>query len=68
MKELGVPVVLLAVRCRRFNGLATKPGRYNDGLGLYLVVNKGGSKQFILRTAVYGRRCDIGLGALVTPH
>jgi integrase len=44
--------------------LATKPGRYNDGLGLYLVVNKGGSKQFILRTAVHGRRCDIGLGGV----
>ncbi len=45
----------------------SKPGRYADGNGLYLVV-KGSSKQWILRTIVRGKRRDIGLGGLsVTP-
>lgn len=38
------------------------PGRYSDGNGLYLVVSKTGSKKWILRTVVKGRRTDIGLG------
>ena len=39
-----------------------KPGRYADGNGLYLVVSNTGSKKWILRTVVQGRRTDIGLG------
>ncbi|MDR7039168.1 integrase [Methylobacterium sp. BE186] len=44
------------------------PGRYADGNGLYLVVEPSGSKRWLLRTVVQGRRRDIGLGgaALVT--
>lgn len=37
-------------------------GRYPDGNGLYLFVRPTGSKQWILRTVVHGRRRDIGLG------
>lgn len=40
------------------------PGRYGDGNGLYLIVKPSGSKNWILRTVVHGRRRDIGLGSL----
>ena len=40
----------------------TEPGRYRDDLGLYLNVAKGGSKSWILRIVVDGRRRDVGLG------
>lgn len=40
----------------------TKPGRYADGNGLYLFVDRSGAKRWILRTVVHGRRRDIGLG------
>ena len=46
----------------RFAATVTKPGRHGDGNGLYLVVKPGGSKSWVLRTVVRGRRCDIGLG------
>lgn len=41
-----------------------EPGRYADGNGLYLVVDRSGSKRWVLRTVVQGRRRDIGLGGL----
>src|SRR4051794_26485498 len=43
----------------------TEPGRYGDGGGLYLLVAQGGSRSWILRTVIKGRRCDIGLGSAV---
>jgi integrase len=39
-------------------------GRYGDGDGLYLEVGRTGSKSWILRITVQGRRCDIGLGGI----
>lgn len=42
---------------------ATAPGKYHDGAGLMLVVNKGGSRNWIQRLTVHGKRRDIGLGA-----
>ena len=43
-----------------------KPGpttkRYGDGRGLYLVVRANGSKAWVQRITVDGRRTDIGLG------
>jgi len=42
------------------------PGRHADGNGLYLVVSPSGSKKWILRTVVQGRRTDIGLGGIST--
>jgi len=39
-------------------------GRYGDGDGLYLEVSRTGSKSWILRVTVHGRRRDIGLGGL----
>jgi integrase len=49
---------LSAVRVRAI----TEPGRYTDGNGLYLVVDRSGAKRWLLRTVVRGKRCDIGLG------
>ncbi len=39
-----------------------KPGRYGDGAGLYLVVRPSGSKSWVQRAVVDGRRRDMGLG------
>ena len=38
---------------------------YGDGGGLYLCVSDGGTKSWILRTTVYGRRRELGLGSAV---
>lgn len=40
-----------------------EPGFYGDGEGLYLSVKPSGSKSWILRTMVQGRRRDIGIGS-----
>jgi integrase len=42
----------------------SEPGRYADGNGLYLVVDPGGAKRWLLRTVIKGRRRDLGLGSL----
>ena len=44
----------------------TKPGRYADGNGLYLIVEESGAKRWILRTMIRGKRCDLGLGSAST--
>ncbi|HEX2460920.1 MAG TPA: Arm DNA-binding domain-containing protein, partial [Vicinamibacterales bacterium] len=51
---------LTAVRVRNLK----EPGRYADGNGLYLFVDDSGAKRWLLRTAIAGKRCDIGLGSL----
>ena len=38
--------------------------RIADGGGLYLVVAPSGSKSWLLRTVVKGKRCDLGLGSV----
>ena len=40
----------------------SKPGMHSDGRTLYLNVARGGSKSWIQRIAIKGRRHDIGLG------
>ena len=40
----------------------TKPGRYGDGGTLFLNIAPGGSKSWIQRLAIDGKRHDIGLG------
>lgn len=42
----------------------SKPGRYADGGGLYLQIEKGGSKNWIFRKAVAGKDSLTGLGSL----
>lgn len=39
------------------------PGFYGDGEGLYLSVKASGSKSWILRTVVFGKRRDLGVGS-----
>lgn len=41
-----------------------KPGRHSDGGGLYLIVKPSGSRSWMLRIQVDGKRRDIGLGAV----
>ena len=40
------------------------PGRHADGNGLYLFVQPGGTRSWIQRLVVRGRRCELGLGSL----
>lgn len=42
---------------------AKSAGRYGDGDGLYLVVNKSGARSWVVRCQKDGRRRDIGLGS-----
>ena len=42
----------------------TKAGRYGDGNGLCLLVQKGGGRSWVQRLTVRGRRVDRGLGSL----
>jgi integrase len=42
---------------------ATKPGRYGDGGGLYLVVTSSGSRKWVFRYTMGGEQRDMGLGA-----
>ena len=46
---------------KRINAI-DKPGRYGDGNTLFLVVAPGGSKSWVQRLTIHGRRHDIGLG------
>ena len=39
-----------------------RPGRYGDGSGLYLNIAKRGSKSWVQRITIDGRRRDMGLG------
>ncbi len=39
-----------------------KPGLHGDGAGLYLRIAPGGSKQWVHRVTIGGKRRDIGLG------
>ena len=39
-----------------------EPGRHGDGDGLYLSIAPSGSKSWVQRIVIYGRRRDIGLG------
>jgi integrase len=41
---------------------ATKPGKYFDGNGLYLLVTEAGRRQWVQRIVIRGKRTEIGLG------
>lgn len=43
----------------------SKPGRYADGGGLYLVITPAGARKWVFRYQVNGRRRDAGLGSAV---
>ena len=44
----------------------SSPGYYGDGTGLWLLVSKTGSKSWVFRFTLAGRRREMGLGALHT--
>src|SRR5262249_49376775 len=45
-------------------GKLSEPGMYPDGNCLYLVVEASGSKHWIVRVIINGKRHDIGVGSL----
>ena len=51
---------LTAAKIRRL----TEPGMYADGNCLYLIVENSGSKHWLVRTLIHGKRHDIGVGSL----
>ena len=50
---------------QRLVGSMLKPGKYHDksNLGLFLHVRSGGSKQYVQRVMIDGKRREIGLGS-----
>jgi len=50
---------------RMITGL-TKPGLHADGAGLYLSVRSGGSKQWVFVYRFDGKRCELGLGGVLS--
>ena len=38
------------------------PGCYGDGGGVYLVIRPSGTKAWVQRIVIYGRRRDVGIG------
>lgn len=57
MRERQVKLTALKIK-------NAKQGRYADGNGLYLLVSPTGSKSWVLRIQVDGKRHDYGLGSL----
>ena len=47
----------------RFVDTVTKAGKHFDGQGLFLRVQPNGSKQWVQRITVRGKRCELGLGS-----
>ena len=42
---------------------ASEPGHYSDGNCLYLVIGDDGSRKWVQRLTIHGRRHDLGLGS-----
>ncbi|MBF8301476.1 MAG: integrase family protein, partial [Acidobacteria bacterium] len=57
------PHKALSARTVQSTTATGKTQRIADGGGLYLLVAPGGSKSWMLRTLVKGKRCDLGLGS-----
>lgn len=47
----------------RFVETVTEPGKHFDGHGLFLRVQPNGSKQWVQRITIRGKRCELGLGS-----
>ena len=58
-RELRIKNKLTPLALKKIN----HPGRYSDGNNLYLKVEETGSKRWILRLTIKGRRRDMGLGS-----
>ena len=42
----------------------SEPGRYGDGNGLYLLITPSGTKSWVQRVQIGGKRTDRGLGGV----
>lgn len=65
LAEVALPRATSPARRRRLTDLAVRqapPGRHGDGNGLHLVVAPSGSRRWIQRIVVRGRRRDFGHG------
>ena len=51
--------------CRPRSCGSAPPGRYCDGQGLYLFVQPSGTRSWVQRIAIRGRRHELGLGSAV---
>ena len=60
MGEL-IPSIVPNLTAARIKSL-DKPGKYGDGLGLYLNIARSGSKSWIQRITIDGKGCELGLG------
>ncbi|MFO1158053.1 MAG: integrase arm-type DNA-binding domain-containing protein [Reyranellaceae bacterium] len=58
-----MPKKAAGLTARRIQSIAT-PGMFADGNGLYLQVAPSGSKSWVFRFQINGRRRDMGLGSL----
>jgi integrase len=47
----------------RFVETVKLPGKYFDGQGLFLRVEKNGSRRWVQRITIRGKRCELGLGS-----
>ncbi|MGA7451879.1 MAG: Arm DNA-binding domain-containing protein, partial [Rhodoplanes sp.] len=45
---------------------AAKPGKYEDGHGLRLVVSASGARKWVFRYMLAGKRVEMGLGSVPT--
>ena len=46
----------------KFVQTAREPGRYFDGHGLFLRVQKNGARYWVQRIVIRGKRCELGIG------
>ncbi len=63
-KKSVVSVVKMAKLTAKTITQISEAGRYGDGNGLYLVVSPAGTKSWIQRVQIGGKRTDKGLGGL----
>ncbi|MBY6083628.1 tyrosine-type recombinase/integrase [Ruegeria arenilitoris] len=62
MREQSIRRLAKALTAR-FVETVSKPGKYFDGQGLFLRVNSNGSRQWVQRITIRGKRCELGLGS-----
>ncbi len=62
---MTVPQQINRLTDRQVRSLS-KPGRHADGAGLYLVVDKTGTKRWVFMSWRGGRQIEVGLGGLKT--
>lgn len=64
-EKVGIPVLRKPSKTltARMVQTVTEPGKYFDGHGLFLRVDKSGSKFWVQRIVINGKRSELGLGS-----